>query len=131
DDREMAAFLATAGFIRVRGVFSADEVDEMRAEVERLKAQARPDDRRSWWARNAAGEQVCCRVIYMSQQSPRLATIPDDKRMRRIVALTGEPLRAADDRIDGLAAVIKNPAVVEGLSDLPWHRDCGLGGHPV
>jgi ectoine hydroxylase-related dioxygenase (phytanoyl-CoA dioxygenase family) len=21
--------------------------------------------------------------------------------------------------------------VVEGLADLPWHRDCGLGGHPV
>jgi ectoine hydroxylase-related dioxygenase (phytanoyl-CoA dioxygenase family) len=27
--------------------------------------------------------------------------------------------------------VIKNPDVVEGLSDLPWHRDCGLGGHPI
>jgi hypothetical protein len=21
--------------------------------------------------------------------------------------------------------------VATGLSDLPWHRDCGLGGHPV
>jgi len=51
--------------------------------------------------------------------------------MRRVVALTGEELRPADDRIDGLAAVIKNPGAVEGLSDLPWHRDCGLGGHPV
>jgi ectoine hydroxylase-related dioxygenase (phytanoyl-CoA dioxygenase family) len=27
--------------------------------------------------------------------------------------------------------VIKNAGVVEGLSDLPWHRDCGLGGHPL
>ena len=130
-DAEMAAFLAAAGFIHVRGVFSAAEVDEMRAEVERLKALARPDDGRSWWARNRAGDQVCCRVIYMSQQSPSLAQVPGDERMRRIVALTGEPLRPADDRIDGLAAVIKNPGVVEGLSDLPWHRDCGLGGHPV
>ena len=25
--------------------------------------------------------------------------------------------------------VIKNPGVTAGLSDLPWHRDCGLGGH--
>ena len=58
---------------------------EMRAEVERLKDQARPDDGRSWWARNASGQQVCCRVIYMSQQSPRLGSIPNDDRMLRII----------------------------------------------
>jgi ectoine hydroxylase-related dioxygenase (phytanoyl-CoA dioxygenase family) len=23
----------------------------------------------------------------------------------------------------------KNPDMTEGLSDLPWHRDCGMGGH--
>jgi ectoine hydroxylase-related dioxygenase (phytanoyl-CoA dioxygenase family) len=27
--------------------------------------------------------------------------------------------------------VIKHPEITAGLSDLPWHRDCGLGGHPV
>ena len=27
--------------------------------------------------------------------------------------------------------MIKQSGVVEGLSDLPWHRDCGLGGHPI
>jgi ectoine hydroxylase-related dioxygenase (phytanoyl-CoA dioxygenase family) len=30
---------------------------------------------------------------------------------------------------DGITVVFKNPAVAEGLSDLPWHRDCGMGGH--
>ena len=25
----------------------------------------------------------------------------------------------------------KKPDVVEGLADLPWHRDCGLGGHAL
>jgi ectoine hydroxylase-related dioxygenase (phytanoyl-CoA dioxygenase family) len=35
------------------------------------------------------------------------------------------------DRLDGMSVVIKNPDVVAGLSDLPWHRDCGVGGHPV
>src|SRR5436190_10606646 len=66
DAREMADFLAAAGFIHMRAVFSAAEVEEMRAEVERLKALARPDDGRSWWSRNKSGEEVCCRVIYMS-----------------------------------------------------------------
>jgi ectoine hydroxylase-related dioxygenase (phytanoyl-CoA dioxygenase family) len=27
--------------------------------------------------------------------------------------------------------VLKNADVTAGLSDLPWHRDCGLGGHPI
>jgi ectoine hydroxylase-related dioxygenase (phytanoyl-CoA dioxygenase family) len=27
--------------------------------------------------------------------------------------------------------VIKHAGIAEGLSDLPWHRDCGLGGHPL
>jgi ectoine hydroxylase-related dioxygenase (phytanoyl-CoA dioxygenase family) len=27
--------------------------------------------------------------------------------------------------------IFKNPGVTEGLSDLPWHRDCGMGGHAV
>ena len=131
DDEDMRRFLHTAGFLHVRQVFSAGEVEEMRAEVERLKAAATPDDGRSWWARNQRGEQVCCRVIYMAQQSESLAKVPADHRLARLAALSGEPLRPADDRIDGLGVVIKNPDVIEGLSDLPWHQDCGLGGHPV
>ena len=34
----------------------------------------------------------------------------------------------ADDR-DAVTVLWKNPGVREGLSDLPWHRDCGMGGH--
>lgn len=30
---------------------------------------------------------------------------------------------------DGLAILWKQPGVEEGLGDLPWHRDCGMGGH--
>ena len=130
-DEEMSRFLHAAGFLHVRQVFDAAEVEVMRREVERLKAAATPDDGRSWWAQNRDGNQVCCRVIYMSQHSPELAKVPRDGRLARLAALSGELLRPADDRIDGLAAVIKNPDVVEGLSDLPWHQDCGLGGHPV
>jgi ectoine hydroxylase-related dioxygenase (phytanoyl-CoA dioxygenase family) len=31
--------------------------------------------------------------------------------------------------MDGTALIIKNAGVAEGLSDLPWHIDCGMGGH--
>jgi ectoine hydroxylase-related dioxygenase (phytanoyl-CoA dioxygenase family) len=49
----------------------------------------------------------------------------------RIGALGGADLRAAPDRLDGHGVVIKVPGAETGLADLPWHRDCGMGGHPV
>src|SRR5437899_1499285 len=50
-DDDLAAFLHTAGFLHVRGVYSMTEIHALRAEVEARKAEARPDDGRSRWAR--------------------------------------------------------------------------------
>ena len=130
-DEELRNFLQTTGFLHVRNVFAPHEIAGMRDEVERLKAIAAPDDGTSWFAKNRDGEQVCCRLIYLAQRSADLAKVPDDARLRRLAALSGEQLRPTVDRLDGVSVVIKNPDVVEGLSDLPWHQDCGLGGHPV
>jgi hypothetical protein len=112
-------------------VLAKAEVDTLRGEVARLKAGATPDDKRSWWAKDASGEEVCCRLLYTNLSSPPIGALADDERFRRIGALHGEHLAPELDLLDGIGVVIKNPAVVEGLSDLPWHRDCGLGGHPV
>jgi ectoine hydroxylase-related dioxygenase (phytanoyl-CoA dioxygenase family) len=130
-DAELREFLQTTGFLHVRNAFAADEIATMRDEVERLKAAASPDDGRSWFAKNRDGEQVCCRLIYLAQRSQALGKVADDPRLARLAALSGEQLRPTVDRLDGVSVVIKNPDVVEGLSDLPWHQDCGLGGHPV
>ena len=130
-DEEMRDYLQATGFLHVRNVFAADEIAIMREEVERLKALAAPDDGGSWFAKNRDGEQVCCRLIYLAQRSDELAKVPQDGRLLRLAALSGERLRPTIDRLDGVSVVIKNPDVVEGLSDLPWHQDCGLGGHPV
>jgi ectoine hydroxylase-related dioxygenase (phytanoyl-CoA dioxygenase family) len=130
-DDALRGFLHRTGFLHVRGVLSAGEVDTLRAEVERIRADATPDDRRSWWAKDAAGAEVCCRLIYTNLASPPIGALADDARFRRVAALHGEQLEPELDLLDGISVVIKNPAVVEGLSDLPWHRDCGLGGHPV
>lgn len=132
DDRtEMAARLDEFGFLHIRNAFGADEVAAMSAEVDRLRDLSRPDDRLSWWATNAEGEEVCCRVTYMADRSPVMSALGNDPRLDRLAALTGLQLRCTVDRIDGISVVIKNSAVVQGLSDLPWHRDCGLGGHPL
>ena len=128
---ELLAHLDAVGFARVRGVFSADEVASLSEAVERQRAAASNGDGRSWWAVDVGGRQVCCRLIYATRDDDSMGWLRDDARMARLSALAAPDLVMIEDRLDGVSVVIKNPDVVQGLSDLPWHRDCGLGGHPV
>lgn len=131
-DAPVAAQLAMNGFALVPGVFTPDEVETLRSEVTRLTALARNDDQRSWWARTAEAEEVCCRLLYTEEQSELITEVATgDDRLADLLAPTGETVRLAVDRFDGLSVVMKPPGVVEGLADLPWHRDCGLGGHSI
>jgi hypothetical protein len=129
-DADIRDFVDAAGFVHLRGVFSPDEVDALRADVEAAVARARPDDRRSWWT-TVDGAEVCNRVNYLNEQSELIAELGDDPRLRRIGDLARAGLRDARDRMDGNGVVIKVPGAESGLADLPWHRDCGMGGHPV
>jgi hypothetical protein len=129
-DSDIGAFLAAAGFAHVRGVFTADEIAELAAETERLQGLAAPDDGRSWWT-TVDGAPACCRLIYTNERSERIAALADDPRLRRFRGLAGEELVPELDCLDGIGVVIKRPGADSGLADLPWHQDCGLGGHPV
>ncbi len=131
DPDEMGRFIRKAGYLHVRGVFDDDEIAELSAETERLRAAALPDDGRSWWARTSDGEERCCRLNYANEGSPVIGEVAEDGRLDRLVGLSGEDVRKAPDRLDGHTVVIKLPDATEGLADLPWHRDCGMGGHPV
>jgi ectoine hydroxylase-related dioxygenase (phytanoyl-CoA dioxygenase family) len=70
-------------------------------------------------------------VNYLNERSQAIAGLGQDERFLRIGALGGPDLRDAPDRLDGNGVVIKVPGATTGLADLPWHRDCGMGGHPV
>jgi hypothetical protein len=131
DDDELRAFFEENGFLHVRGVFSPDEVAALVREVERVRASAAPHDGRSWWATQSDGTEVCCRLINLGLASVVGAAGGGDDRLLRLAALGGAGLEPEIDCLDGQSVVIKNPDVTAGLSDLPWHRDCGLGGHPV
>ena len=130
DPIAMAAALERFGFLHLRAVFDDAEIAELSAEADRLRDESVPGDRTSWWATLDDGSEVCCRVTYMAERSRAFADLAHDPRLERIASLTGLTLRVAPDRNDGVSVVIKNPGAVSGLSDLPWHRDCGLGGHP-
>jgi ectoine hydroxylase-related dioxygenase (phytanoyl-CoA dioxygenase family) len=122
--------LERAGFVHLRDVFAAEEVAAMVADVETAVEKARPDDGRSWWT-TVDGKDVCNRVNYLNEQSDVIAALSNDRRLQRIGGLTGAALSDAADRLDGHGVVIKVPGASTGLADLPWHRDCGMGGHPV
>ena len=129
-DSELADFLKRAGFLHLRGVVGSSELDALISEVSAGVEAARPDDKRSWWT-TVDGREVCNRVNYLNERSELIAGLGSDGRFVRIRDLSGTELRDAHDRLDGNGVVIKVPGASTGLADLPWHRDCGMGGHPV
>jgi len=131
DDREeMAHFLREAGYIWVRNVLSPKEIDELNTEAERLRSSARPGDQESWWGKRADGSAVLCRVLRAGKE-PHMRALHGDPRLRGLAELCDVPMATkmgAEDQ-DGVTFLWKEPGVEEGLADLPWHRDCGMGGH--
>jgi ectoine hydroxylase-related dioxygenase (phytanoyl-CoA dioxygenase family) len=131
EDGELRAFLHRAGFLVLRGVFTRDEIARLNAIVADELTKSAPGDDRSWWAKRADGEEVCCRLTYLAQRSPTFARLAGDPRLTRIAGIADPQLLPCTDRLDGVSVVLKHPSIVSGLSDLPWHRDCGVGGHAV
>jgi hypothetical protein len=129
---DMAHFLRTAGYLFVRGVFSESEIARLRAEAEELAGEARKGDKLSWWGRNAAGAEVLTRVTRAAAK-PGLRALPADPRLVALKDLADEPLehRAPPSAEEGVSVIWKRPRMSEGLGDLPWHRDCGMGGHAL
>ncbi|HTY27578.1 MAG TPA: phytanoyl-CoA dioxygenase family protein [Mycobacterium sp.] len=131
DDDELRAQLQTMGYLHVRSVFSAAEMDAANAEIDRLAALARPGDDESWWVTDEAGQSALCRLVYATRRSSMLAELENDPRVRRLGTLLNPALRAAPDRMEGSAVLLKVPGNTSGLSNIPWHQDCGLGGHAI
>ncbi|MFO0690793.1 MAG: phytanoyl-CoA dioxygenase family protein [Myxococcota bacterium] len=127
----MRHFLAVAGYLHVRSVFSAEEVEGFGREVEHVRAKTTPGDPFSWWSVDASGREVVTRINYLGRHSPALQALSHDPRLARLARLAGETLRVCDDRLDGPMVFIKNSNVVKGNGDLGWHVDDGIGGHPV
>jgi len=130
DAEEMSHFLRTAGFLLVRSVFAQSECEAFLAEARELAGEARPGDKLSWWSKDTAGREALCRVTRAAAK-PRLATLPHAARVKSLAALARPDLVHRTGEGNGVTVIFKNPAIREGLSDLPWHRDCGMGGHAL
>ena len=131
DPDDMRDFLKTAGFLLVRNVFGEGEIAEYVREAGRLEAAAEPGDKKSWWGKNAKGEEILCRVTAAGRE-PKLRALPGDPRMLQLAAVSDQDLSPrGQGSEEGISIIWKRPDMSEGLGDLPWHRDCGMGGHAV
>jgi hypothetical protein len=83
------------------------------------------DDGRSWWARTADGNEMAVRLQRFEEHSPTAAELLTDERFLAIGGLTDDEYVASTT----VEALEKPLGVVEGISDVPWHKDCSLGRH--
>src|SRR5665213_1467727 len=126
DDREeMLHFLEQAGFLHIRDVFDHDLMGAIDADIDEWIGRATPDDGDSWWAESESGEAQAVRILFFHEKSSSLRAAVADERYQWIGDLTGDGHRHGG----GGEGLVKPLGIVRGLSDLPWHKDCGQGKH--
>jgi hypothetical protein len=125
DRDEMSHFLHQAGFLHLRGVFDESEMDALADDIDASLARATPEDGDSWWATTDTGEDLPVRVLNFHEKSETLRRLVADDRYQWIGGLTGDGHRHRG----GGEGLVKPLGIVRGLSDLPWHKDCGQGRH--
>jgi hypothetical protein len=130
DAREdVGHFLAEAGYLHLDGVFSETEMAAVSAELDVAMARATQDDGASWWARTEDGWYPS-RILGFNLVSPTLQELLESDRFTRIGTFTDDAMVQRSPREgDSAEGLLKKVAVLEGISDVSWHKDCSLGGH--
>jgi hypothetical protein len=130
DGREIGHFLAEAGYLHLDGVFTEEEMAAVSVELDDAIANAERDDGASWWARTADDEWYPARILGFNQQSPTLRELLRSDRFRSIGSFTDDRFVQRDPDVgDSAEGLLKKIGVVEGFSDVSWHKDCSMGGH--
>jgi hypothetical protein len=131
--QSMRHFLQTTGYLVVERAFT-DRLAALSDEIDRLRDEAREGEVWSWWASDQTGWRFPYRLLYTGLRSELIASLDDDPQLLNLARLGGENLVPIRDRIEGHLAVLKPfgaGAVVDNFANLPWHKDCGLGGCPL
>jgi len=127
---EAGHFLAEAGFLHIRAMFTDIEMAAVSAELDAAIATAKVDDGASWWARTSDGESYPARILGFNQKSPTLRELLRSDRFVSIGKLTDDDFMQRDPDVgDSAEGLLKKVGVIQGISDVSWHKDCSLGGH--
>ena len=131
DPDDLRHFLEQAGFLHIAGLFTEDEMAAISADMDRAAPTYSEGDGRSWWAKLDNGDPALVRMQGFDQQSESAAALLVDERFRNLATIPGVGHDRAEAKRAGnrIEALFKPLGVVEGVSDIPWHKDCSLGRH--
>jgi hypothetical protein len=130
DPDEMGHFLVQAGFLHIEEVFNQGEMAAVSRDLDDAIAGADRDDGASWWAQTEAGQWYPARILGFNQKSPTLRTLLHGERFATIGTLTDDQFLQRDPDVgDSAEGLLKKMQVIEGISDVSWHKDCAMGGH--
>jgi Phytanoyl-CoA dioxygenase (PhyH) len=126
---EIGHFLAEAGYVHLENVFTEAEMAAVSAELDTAMAAAKHDDGASWWARTEEGWYPS-RILGFNLVSPTLQELLASDRFTCIGEFTDDAMVQRDPKEgDSAEGLYKKIGVVEGISDVSWHKDCSMGGH--
>jgi hypothetical protein len=128
-DEEMRAFLERAGYLHIQGVFSEDEMAAVEADYPEAEPHFEKGDPCAWFAKTHDGEEHLVRMEGFDRYSAVTVQLIDEDRFQRIGRIPD--IGHVQRRKPGarVGALTKPVGVVEGISDVPWHKDCSLGRH--
>jgi hypothetical protein len=127
---DVGHFLSEAGFLHLEGVFTEAEMALVSADLDEAVAAASEDDGASWWARTEDEGWYASRILGFNFQSPTLQDLLSSERFAVIGTFTGDRMVQRSPRHgDSAEGLLKKVGVVEGISDVSWHKDCSMGGH--
>jgi hypothetical protein len=127
---EIGHFLAEAGYLHLEGVFTEAEMAAVSADLDVAMAAATRDDGASWWARTEDGDWQPSRILGFNLKSPALQDLLSSDRFQAIGTFTDDPMVQRPPRAgDSAEGLHKRIGIVEGISDVSWHKDCSPGGH--
>jgi Phytanoyl-CoA dioxygenase (PhyH) len=130
DVDEMRHFLREAGFLHISRVFDEDEMGTVCADMDRAVSSYTRDDGRSWWARTADGAMRLVRMQGFDRESEAVQELIGDDRFVGLASIPGAGHEFSRTRAKNrIEALFKPVGVTEGISDIPWHKDCGIGRH--
>lgn len=129
DPAELRHFLEQAGFLHLEGVFTDDEMAQVSNEMDAAAPTYAPGDGSSWWAKNHDGDEKLVRMQAFDGRSPATAELVLDPRFLSLADISGDGHQWGKRPGNRIEALFKPIGIVQGISDVPWHKDCSLGRH--
>ena len=131
-DEEISWFLSQTGYLHLQNWWSQEVMEEISNDMDNAVGKYERGDGRSWWAKTKDGTDRCVRLQYFQNESESVKRLLTDDQHERIATIPGDGHSIVWDGSNdqnAIEALVKPIGVVEGISDLPWHKDCSLGRH--